>query len=118
MIECFTDGLDNNNKARRECGLDNVPQAHHNLYVDKKVCFPALEKLFAIQDLSTLGQGVGKKLEGYNFLSSHYFISRVLYPGIARDKWVRNSEFSKFFAAWIPPAGNYSPLQAFVFRKK
>src|SRR5437868_107044 len=30
MIECFTDGLENNNRARAELELDAIPEAFHN----------------------------------------------------------------------------------------
>src|SRR5437660_3719880 len=29
MIECFDDGLENNNRARKECGLDEIQLAYH-----------------------------------------------------------------------------------------
>ena len=53
----------------------------------------------------------------WNFLSSYYFVSRVLYPAMLNgSEVVRNSEIAKFFS-YLPPMGNYCPIQAFVLRK-
>jgi hypothetical protein len=32
------------------------------------------------------------------------------------DKWARNTESVKFFP-FLPPVGNYSPVQAHIFEK-
>jgi ubiquinone/menaquinone biosynthesis C-methylase UbiE len=111
MIECFTDGLANNNKARAECGLQPIDAAYHNLYFDPEKFAAAIAPLFdRVTDESSF------PLPG-NFLSSHYFVSRVLYPAMARGEVFRNSEVAKFFS-FVPPMGNYSPIQAHVLRKK
>jgi ubiquinone/menaquinone biosynthesis C-methylase UbiE len=113
MIEGFADGLGNYNKARSECGLPEVKEAIHNRNFEK-------DKLFAgTRDLFTLVEGseLGKYAIPSNFLSSHYFVSRVLYPAMTKGEVVRNSEVAKFFS-FLPPMGNYSTIQAFVLRKK
>ena len=50
MIECFTDGLENNNKARREMGLSEIEPAYHNLYFDKERLFSELKDVFRVVD--------------------------------------------------------------------
>jgi ubiquinone/menaquinone biosynthesis C-methylase UbiE len=114
MIECFTDGLVNNNKARADCGLAPIPEAHHNRYFEKENVFSAVCNIFELVNVRELGDDVTLHS---NFLSSYYFTARVLYPSLLHgSEVVRNSEVAKFFS-FLPPMGNYSPIQAFVFRK-
>src|SRR6185295_9654873 len=55
MVESFTDGFDNLNKARRELGLDSIPVAHHNLYFDKPSFTEFVSPLFNVVDPAVLG---------------------------------------------------------------
>lgn len=112
MIECFTDGLANNNKARADCQLPAIKEAHHNRYFEKEAFSEAIRPHFTVMDTSACGLPLP-----WNFLSSYYFVSRVLYPAMLNGgEVVRNSEIAKFFS-YLPPMGNYSPIQAFVLRK-
>lgn len=113
MIECFTDGLMNNNKARSECGLTELKEAYHNKYFDKELLAEAVRGRFTITEPSQLDG----RLPPYNFLSSHYFIARVLHALVAKGEQMKNTEFVKFFS-FLPPIGNYSPIQAYVLRKR
>jgi ubiquinone/menaquinone biosynthesis C-methylase UbiE len=116
MIECFTDGLENNNRARHELGLPDIPAAYHNRYIEKEPFLAAIEGRFAAVEAKSLD----RHARGYhfcgNFLSSHYFVSRVLYPAALKGELVRNSEFIKFFS-FLPPAGNYAAIQAYFLEK-
>lgn len=105
LIESFNDGLLNNNKARRECGLPGLEESWFNCYFDKEQFFNETGDLFIETEYSSP-----------TFLSSHYFISRVLHPCIV-DTDLKNSEFVKFFS-FLPPIGNYSPIQCYVLQKK
>ena len=107
MIECFTDGLMNNNKARQECGLPPLKERFHNKYFNKEDFFKEIEGMFSLEELDNFQ---------YNFLSSHYFISRVLHPLVTKGNQTKNTEFVKFFS-FLPPIGNYSPLQGYIFKK-
>lgn len=116
MIECFTDGLENNNRARRELGLPDIQEAYHNRYIDKELFLAAVQKGFAVVPPESLDRHArGYAFRG-NFLSSHYFVSRVLYPAVLKGELARNSEFIKFFS-FLPPVGNYSPIQAYVLKR-
>jgi len=117
MIECFTDGLENNNKARTECGLDALQPAHHNRYFDRDVLFEAIDGTLRADDPRRLHPDYNGCLCNTNFLSSHYFVARVLHPLVTQGEWTRNTEFVKFFAAAMPPVGNYSPIQLHLFTK-
>jgi ubiquinone/menaquinone biosynthesis C-methylase UbiE len=50
MIECFTDGLENNNKARKEMGLDEIEPAYHNKYFEKDPQFEAVQRTLRVVD--------------------------------------------------------------------
>jgi len=108
MIECFDDGHDNYNRARTECGLETIKEAYHNKYFVKELFLEAIETLFELEELPGLWS---------NFLSTHYFISRVIYPLMTKREFIRNTEFVKFFSSMPQHVGNYSPLQAFFLRK-
>jgi ubiquinone/menaquinone biosynthesis C-methylase UbiE len=113
MIEGFADGLRNYNKARSECGLPEVKEALHNRNFEREEIFAGIRDLFTLVE--------GSQLENYstpsNFLSSYYFVSRVLYPALTKGEVVRNSEIAKFLS-FLPPMGDYSTIQAYVLRKK
>jgi ubiquinone/menaquinone biosynthesis C-methylase UbiE len=117
MIECFTDGLDNNNRARQECGLGEIKAAYHNKYFEKDVCFKEITDWFTVVSPDESNGQKSFEIPESNFLSSHYFIARVLHPLVTRGTAVKNTEFVKFFS-FLPPTGNYSPIQAYVLRKK
>ncbi len=105
MIEGFTDGLINNNKARMECGLPEIKAATFNKLIDKEIFLKTINGRFFITE------------DQHNFLSSHYFISRVLHALVTKGEQIKNTEFVKFFS-YLPPIGNYSPIQAFTMTKQ
>lgn len=107
LLEAFKDGLDTLNKAREEIGLTSNPPAYHNLLLDK---------VSLGEYLSSQGM---RFVEENNFLSSHYFGSRVLYPALVastKKNIVYNSAFASFFAA-LPPYGNYAHIKILFFKK-
>src|SRR4051812_5097568 len=116
MIECFTDGLDRLNRARQDCGLEPIAAAYHNYYFEKPRFLEAIAPHFDVLQMERLGRRGGYEFRS-NFLSSHYFVSRVLYPAVLKGEMVRNSEFVKFFS-FLPPIGEYAPLQALALRRK
>ena len=116
LIECFTDGMACLNQARKECGLPVLSEAHHNRYLDKEAFFEFVGRMFTVL---RPGEGTidARCIPRPNFLSSHYFVSRVLHPLITKGRQVRNTAFVKFFS-WMPPHGEFAPLQAYLLRKR
>jgi ubiquinone/menaquinone biosynthesis C-methylase UbiE len=110
-IEAFTDGHQQMNQARQDIGLPPIPQAHHNLWFDKAWFKEQVASFFEIVDLSAI-----PSLPRENFLSSHYFASRVLYPAVSKTPVVYNSTFVSFFD-FLPPSGNFSPIQLFLLKR-
>lgn len=117
MIECFNDGLENNNRARQEMGLDAISQAYHNLYFDKDVLLTDIRDTLVPVDPADVDPNVGMTLFPGNFLSSHYFVARVLHPLLTKGEWIRNTEFVSFFS-FMPPVGNYAPVQSLIFKRR
>lgn len=110
LVEAFTDGLANLNRARNELGLPDNEVPYHNLWFDKERFLSYLEGRF--QEVSGSAGGMPTR----DFLSSHYFVSRVLYPSVTKREILYNTEFVKFFR-FLPPHGEYSPIQLFFLQK-
>ncbi len=108
LLEAFSDGLEELNKARKEVGLDPVTPAYHNLHLKKELVIPFLENIgFTF-------------FEENNFLSSYYFGSRVIYPALAKannQDIVKNSRFDSFFSNF-KPIGNFAHIKILAFKKK
>jgi ubiquinone/menaquinone biosynthesis C-methylase UbiE len=116
FIESFTEGYDTLNIARNEMGLDSIPMPHHNNYFDKSIFEPWISEGFDIVDPADLGAGPYDVAR--NFMSSHYFAARVIHPLITKgDPFMKNTELVKFLS-FMPPSGCYSPIEAYILRKK
>lgn len=108
FIECFQEGLDNLNDARKEFNLEpNIP-AVHNLYLPSD--------FFSIPEL------VEASPEHWNvparLFSTHYYVQRVLQSALRGSVIDRNSNFVRFFSEALPVAvGDYSPIRIHCFRK-
>ena len=105
MIECFTDGLDNLNKARKDVKLYSISEPYHNKYFNKEWFLKYVKDKFKVVNTDQ------------NFLSSYYWGSRVLYPAILKGDPEYNTKFVEFFTL-MQPLGNYSYIQIYVLEKK
>ena len=113
LLEAFDDGLKELNQARHIMGLEKISPAWHNLYINKTKLHDFIQKKFVN------GGSKSKQLTYDNFLSSYYFGSRILYPGLLEKKSriKYNNKFVEFFSL-MPPLGNYSPLQLIILKKR
>jgi ubiquinone/menaquinone biosynthesis C-methylase UbiE len=109
-IEAFRDGLDSLNEAREELGLEPNAEAYHNLWFEEADFREEAAKHFQLVDTQAFA-GVPQ-----HFLSSYYFVSRVVYPAVTRTNVKYNTHFVRFFADH-PPRGRYSPIQLFLLSK-
>ena len=109
FIECYQSGLDNLNAARSEFELKPIPPAHHNLYL--------ADDFFELDSLVDFGDLLADNPK--TFLSTHYFVSRVLHEMVLGDRpFVRNSHYVKFMSqALAQNVGEYAPIQARIFRR-
>lgn len=110
FIECFTEPLKNLNNARKEFDLPPIEPSFHNLYLGEDVLGVLdgqFEQLTEIDNLPS------------NFLSSYYYVSRVLHDVALNGKtFMRNSHFVRFNMEVVPQAvGDYSPLKLYVYQK-
>ena len=112
-IEGFTDGLAQLNEARTELGLPPNVQPYHNLWFDKDWFLETVAEKFEVVDT----QAASNELPPTNFLSSHYFVSRALYPAITSSDIMYNTHLVRFFS-FLPPMGCYSPIQLYLLRKR
>ena len=109
FIECFDSSLVRLNEARSEYDLAPVPPAHHNLYLP--------DNFFQLARLKTF---ISESLVPPNFLSTHYYVTRVLHPMLTpgSKEFKRGSEFVRFFTeALNQNIGDYSPLKLFTFER-
>ncbi|MGI8401544.1 MAG: class I SAM-dependent methyltransferase [Gemmatimonadaceae bacterium] len=108
FIEAFSQYLLKLNEARAEFELPPIPPAHHNLYLP--------DDFFLMPQLRSF---VTPAIAPANFLSTHYYVTRVLHPVVTANEAVkRNSEFVRFFSdALKPNVGDYSPLRLCSFEK-
>lgn len=108
FLEGFMSSLERLNEARGEFDLPRIPQAHHNLYLP--------DDFFEVPRLKPVGTDGPTPP---NFLSTHYYVTRVLHPVFTQNKaFKRNSEFVRFFTAALNQnAGDYSSLKLHMFEK-
>lgn len=113
MIEAFTDGWGNLNKAREDVGLASIPQPFHNVFFDKQKFLRFINGKF-----QRTSEGEEDPQESEHFLSTYYFGSRVLYPALINGKkeLVFNNKFVEFFRH-LPSYGQYGSVQSFFLRK-
>gem|GEM_PF-1523866 len=110
LCESFEQPLVELNRARKEMCLEPLEQSYQNLYLT--------EELLEIA-CSRYGLKVASSILPENFLSTHFFISRVFHK-LIRPKGgkVKFSHFAQFFSKGMPPAiGNYSPILGKVLQK-
>ena len=115
MIEALEDGWHNLNAARNDFGLEPIPMPSQNRW------FKAGElEDYTRGILSEVSQIQDSAVTPRNFLSSHYFMTRVVHALLwelrksCPDRFegpVRNTHFAQFFASALPPVGNYAPVQ-------
>ena len=108
FIEAFTRYLLKLNEARAEFELPPIPPAHHNLYLPDDFFLVPRLRPFVRPDIAPA-----------NFLSTHYYVTRVLHPVVTANKALkRNSEFVRFFSEALKAhVGDYSPLRLCPFEK-
>lgn len=106
MMECFESGLNNLNSARNEFDFPPIAPSYHNLYLTEELVNNELSEFKLIED----------DLPPYNFLSTHYYVTRVLHDLALQGKpFVRNSSFVTFLSSAIPGnIGDYSPIKLYI----
>ena len=109
FIEAFQSGLEYLNLARAEQSIDPLPPAFHNLYLP--------DDFFNLPELQAYpGNTISE-----HFLSTHYYVSRVLHPAwldLQKKEFIRNSHFVRFFSGALAQGiGQYAPLRLRTYLK-
>jgi SAM-dependent methyltransferase len=107
-IEAFSSGLDLINQARAEFNLEAVSMPYHNYYLDENF-FLQSEKI------KQVNLGVSEY-----FLSTHYYLSYVLYPALCQStnaNFNRSSFFVKFFDKLLPNQGQFGANRFLTYMK-
>lgn len=109
FLECFNEPLARLNEARAEFDLEPIAPAHHNRYLPGD--------FFQRPELAEFR--AEEALPPPNFLSTHYYVTRVFHAAMTRERpFKRNSEFVRFFSGALQEAvGDYAPLKLFVFER-
>jgi 2-polyprenyl-3-methyl-5-hydroxy-6-metoxy-1,4-benzoquinol methylase len=107
--ESYRAPLEELNSARRENLLEEVEESYQNLY---------LKDTFAM-NLKQYGLEAYETVVPENYLSTHFFVSRVFHKMVRPEGGkVKFSRFADFFEKALPPAvGNYSPILFCGFKK-
>ncbi len=110
LSESFEGPLEELNQACQEMGVKEVSQSYQNLYLGEWIV-PFL--------LSNNVHEERPKEYSNNFLSTHFYLTRVFHKAIRKEGTkVKFTRFCDFFREALPPAiGNYSPILFRVFKK-
>lgn len=107
-IEAFDSGLRAMNEARKEFNLPSVQMPYHNLFLP--------DDFFSSRgDLERVDVGVPE-----HFLSTHYYLSYVVYPALASatgGTFDRNSVFVRMFSQMLPNVGEFGSNRFLSFRR-
>lgn len=108
FIEAFTRGLISLNEARAEFELPALSPAIHNLYLP--------HNFFETSSLVPLN---ATDIPPANFLSTHYYVTRVMHPFFTANKpFKRNSAFAAFFSEALKQnVGDFSPVRLHAFER-
>jgi SAM-dependent methyltransferase len=109
MVESFRSSLEVLNDAREEMKLEPLKESYQNKYLVS----------YQVEQMLKMGFVEIKGHIPSNFLSSHFFITRVFHKSSRPDGGkVKYTHFAHFFTQALPPAiGDYSPIQFHVFQK-
>jgi SAM-dependent methyltransferase len=109
MSESFKESWTLMNMARKEFLLEEIPISKHNVYLSES----------GIKSMKKIGFEEIEGVHPSNYLSTHFYVTRVLHPAIRPDgAKVTHTQFAKFFNQALPTGiGNYSPIQFRVFQK-
>lgn len=110
QVESYREPLDLLNQARREMVIaDDIEESGHNLYLNESIIASMVQKgLIEVQ--ATYPK---------NYLSTHFFVSRVFHKAILpKGGKVKYSLFAEFFREALPSGvGNFSPILFRTFKK-
>jgi predicted SAM-dependent methyltransferase len=115
LLEAFVEPWERLNAARTEFSLPLLPRPQHNRWlraVDFKLWTHGMEEVDHIE---------GQPVTPPNFLSSYFYVARVLHDVLLRATGTtdvqRAGPFVTFLSEALPPIGDYSIIQLRCLRK-
>ena len=110
MIEAFEEPFHGLNEVRAELGMPPIPMPFHNLFFKESI----------IAEMGRWGFQPHSMGVEPNFLSTHYFIARILHEAVrGKDSKIHNTRFVEFFDQALPEnVGNYGAIKFYSFRKR
>lgn len=120
MLEAFESGLRNINVARAQLGLPPISPAWHNVYLpDYHFDLYMAAKGWVENPTVQTADGPTILRVDRHFLSTHSFVSRVIYPALMKPEvsCVPNADVVEYLCAVLPNVGEYSRIQARLFKK-
>lgn len=106
MIESFIQGLERTNDLREMLGLERIYPPWHNVFMD--------------ESLVSGWQDNNLKLVGVTpFSSTYFFLSRVVYAAVAREKGeeLRYDSDINLLSCKLPPMGDFGPTRLYLWQK-
>jgi ubiquinone/menaquinone biosynthesis C-methylase UbiE len=106
MIESFVQGLERTNALRTLLKLERIDPPWHNIFLDENL----------------VRQWAGERnalVKVVPFSSTYYFLSRVVYASLARDKGeeLRYDSDINLLACKLPPIGDFGPTRLYLWQR-
>jgi ubiquinone/menaquinone biosynthesis C-methylase UbiE len=115
-VEGFATPLANINEARAELMLPEIRQPHHNRWFTDEDWTRYLDNRFAV--VSPLSIAEKDPPPEPNFLSTHYFVTRVVHDLLRPEGGaIRNTHFAEFLSSVLPNHGDYAPVKLYLLRR-
>lgn len=119
MLEAFESGLRNINVARAQLGFPSISPAWHNVYLPDAIFDAYMSTRWQENPTVHTADGPITLRVDRHFLSTHSFVSRVIYPALMKPEvsCVPNADVVEYLCAVLPNVGEYSRIQARLYRK-
>jgi ubiquinone/menaquinone biosynthesis C-methylase UbiE len=107
MLEDFIGPLNNINTVRKSLKLYEIEAPWHNVFLNEKAVLKWQDKKNVVEKVDP-------------FISTYYFLSRVLYAKLAADNKepLRYDSPINLLATKLPVLGDYSPTKLIVWRRR
>jgi hypothetical protein len=106
MIESFVQGLERINELRTLLKLERIDPPWHNVFMDENLVPQWANESYAL-------------VRVVPFSSTYYFLSRVVYASLARDRGeeLRYDSDINLLACNLPPIGDFGPTRLYLWQR-
>jgi ubiquinone/menaquinone biosynthesis C-methylase UbiE len=107
MIESFRQGLERINELRTLLNLERIDPPWHNVFLDEGL-------------VSQWAGENGTLVKIVPFSSTYYFLSRVVYASLARDRGeeLRYDSDINLLSCKLPPIGDFGPTRLYLWQRR